>query len=370
MRGRQPARPMPPASAKPASAPCGRQRSAARKRRYTAWKVAALAAGILLAGSLGTYLAAQAIAAPKTAVEQSAALPVRNAVGQKADEVKFLPWQVFDQAAPAPVGEVDVQEVIRALQAPAMALLSCGYTRQAAWEPAAGSSSLPCFSLSDRQGDFAYIQDAGFTVTCQPGPEGLPAAFPALLDVAAGTSPGGLHAAYFVMQLRPDLVTSPGPDQLDAARHAVLQDLYALAGTAGGRLAVPSVAGAEETVQSSSACSLQAMLPFLEGYLGEGSFTGAPAAALSLVRGALDSPDFAELFRDSLRAANPADPEDERIEQALQSAFLAWQSIDFQLVTLDSTILMLFTASYDGSSSALGIYYDPVLACYSGFGIQ
>ncbi|WP_418972761.1 hypothetical protein, partial [Allofournierella sp.] len=225
-------------------------------------------------------------------------------------------------------------------------------------------------SLSDRQGDFAYIQGAGFTVTCQPGPEGLPAAFPALLDVAAGTSPGGLHAAYFVMQLRPDLVTSPGPDQLDAARHAVLQDLYALAGTAGGRLAVPSVAGAEETVQSSSACSLQAMLPFLEGYLGEGNFTGAPAAALSLVRGALDSPDFAELFRDSLRAANPADPENERIEQALQSAFLAWQSIDFQLVTLDSTILMLFTASYDGSSSALGIYYDPVLACYSGFGIQ
>ena len=103
--------------------------------------------------------------------------------------------------------------------------------------------------------------------------------------------------------------------------------------------------------------------PFLEGYLGEGSFTDAPTAALSLVRGALDSPDFAELFRGQPANRKPADPEDERIGTGLAVRFLAWQSIDFQLGDAGFHAPDAFTASYDGSSSALGIYYDPVLAC-------
>lgn len=340
------------------------RRTAASAQGRSALLVLALTLAILLAGGVGTYFAAQALVAPGDAVGQAGALPVYSAVGQKADAVNFLPWQVFEEVSPSSNESVSSGELVHEWGNLIEAFLSDGSTEKIdfSW-PLDGTGPFYAFAAPSGQALFSCFRAVPFTVTFFPA-QGVSREVPLLLDAALGTSNSSGTTECLVLQLRPAVQPSPTDESRNAARRTVLLDLYSLAGAE-----ADFSEGSPAVNLPSSPCRLQALFPFLQDYL---TSIGLPSAC-ARVAAVMNDQSFPSVLAGSFGHARPPAqgtvPDEAALEQALQQAFAVW-GIDFQLITLDSTVLVLFSDANFSGPASLGIYYDPALGCYSGFGVQ
>lgn len=329
---------------------------------------------ILAAGGASSAWAAGRMVNPAGQQDSFAALPVYNVIGQRTDRLEFWPRARYHDLArangyPLPftpqqaLEETGFEELLLNLMA------SCTYV-----------SSLNGLTESDRMGCYSYYTDSVICRFYDDVPVQLvredgaePFVYQGVLNASSGRGNGTDQLCYTALITPDDSMTPATEEQFQQAYQTILKHLMMLTGDTGG--APYYSCGPLNTAIS--------VFPILFPYVMDSANTADEAAAwedtwgngYSSVTGTLHQIEQwyeeANLTYDMppwerLGVSEPDRSDPEAMERFLQNYFRDALFVDLQILRQDDCYLILFQFG----TSVLGLYYDPLLQTYTGFGIQ
>ncbi len=360
-------------------APAARQKRSAAKRgrgaKHPSARFVLCAAAVLACSALASLLAASAIIQPTGQIGQMDALPARSVIGQQTDTIEF--W------ARAQYREADrTRTLSHAMPLFASEALQLAGSKARLDQLFAGlrTSDGQQVQLSARNISAVtpyYTFDSSQEISCDfvdqipcslvYGPSGAYTLCEGSVDISLGHS--SLYPALFCYTL---LFTPkdqlPTEEQFAQAYQDILWQLLLMAG-------YPS----EGSPNQLSTHMLALLDDFsLEGLSGQGmppESANALRTSAASAANALLSPGYRVQANgwgalDPLGLFNDFDIDDPASQEAYLQSLFQLSSIDLQIIRLEQNYLVLFNCSQTAAGCVVGMYYDPILGCWSGMGIQ
>ena len=329
---------------------------------------------ILAASGASSAWAAARIANPSGQLDSFAALPVYNVIGQRTDRLEFWPRARYHDLArangyPLPftaqqaLEETGFQELLLNL------IGSCTYISSLSGLEEAGQ--MACYSYYTDSVICRFYDDIPVQLLCEGGTE--PFVYQGVLNASSGRGNGTDQLCYTALITPDDSMTPATEEQFQQAYQTILEHLMLLTGDTGS--APYYSCGPLNTALS----IVSALFPYVADYANSveeaiawenASDSGYPSvmSTLNLIDQLLTQINMANELSpcEWMGVAEPDRSDPEEVERFLQNYFRDVLFLDLQILRQDDCYLILFQSS----TNVLGLYYDPLLKTYTGFGIQ
>lgn len=358
-----------------------RSKSPGSAHRRPLWANAAFAlltVLILAVGGTGAVWASSRLTTPSGQVGSFDSLPVYNVIGQRTERVEFWPRARYHDRAqamgyPLPYTPRQAFEENNARQILQNLILYSNFDQE------------PTLSLSSQLQDaFACYSYASDNVVCRfydnipiqiaPTGEGTTPIYQGVINSATGRMISTGRYCYSALITPSAAMDAPTEEQYRQAYKTLLEHLLQLAG--GGRQEAPYYCNGPlvwvlSTLQADFPSTVITGLGTGEEEDVEGEFSYTYSTLEWFCSTLLDNSQKNEQLLElppweQINWPQP-DPDDpEAMERFLQEYYTTMYAIDLQILRQDGCYLLLFQLA----DRTLGLYFDPLLQVYTGFGVQ
>lgn len=358
-----------------------RPKSPGSARRRPLWANAAFAlltVLILAVGGAGAVWASSRLTTPSDQIGSFDSLPVYNVIGQRTERVEFWPRARYHDRAqamgyPLPYTPRQAFEENNASLILQNLILYSNFDQE-----------LTLSLSSQLQDTFACYSYASDNVVCRfydnipiqiaPTGEGTTPIYQGVINSATGRMISTGRYCYSALITRSAAMDAPTEEQYRQAYGTLLEQLLQLAG--GGHQEAPYYCDGPlvwvlSTLQADFPSTVITGLGTGEEEDAEGEFSYTYSTLEWFCSTLLDNSQKNEQLLElppweqiNWPDPNPNDPE--AVERFLQEYYSTMYNIDLQILRQDGCYLVLFQIS----EHTLGLYFDPLLQAYTGFGLQ
>lgn len=358
-----------------------RPKSPGSARRRPLWANAAFAlltVLILAVGGAGAVWASSRLTTPSNQIGSFDSLPVYNVIGQRTERVEFWPRARYHDRAqamgyPLPYTPRQAFEENNASLILQNLILYSNFDQE-----------LTLSLSSQLQDTFACYSYASDNVVCRfydnipiqiaPTGEGTTPIYQGVINSATGRMISTGRYCYSALITPSAAMDAPTEEQYRQAYGTLLEQLLQLAG--GGHQEAPYYCDGPlvwvlSTLQADFPSTVITGLGTGEEEDAEGEFSYTYSTLEWFCSTLLDNSQKNEQLLElppweqiNWPEPNPNDPE--VVERFLQEYYSTMYNIDLQILRQDGCYLVLFQIS----EHTLGLYFDPLLQAYTGFGLQ
>ena len=358
-----------------------RPKSPGSARRRPLWANAAFAlltVLILAVGGAGAVWASSRLTTPSDQIGSFDSLPVYNVIGQRTERVEFWPRARYHDRAqamgyPLPYTPRQAFEENNASLILQNLILYSNFDQE-----------LTLSLSSQLQDTFACYSYASDNVVCRfydnipiqiaPTGEGTTPIYQGVINSATGRMISTGRYCYSALITPSAAMDAPTEEQYRQAYGTMLEQLLQLAG--GGHQEAPYYCDGPlvwvlSTLQADFPSTVITGLGTGEEEDAEGEFSYTYSTLEWFCSTLLDNSQKNEQLLElppweqiNWPEPNPNDPE--AVERFLQEYYSTMYNIDLQILRQDGCYLVLFQIS----EHTLGLYFDPLLQAYTGFGLQ
>lgn len=355
-------------------------RPAAPRQRRANLLFAGLTTLILVAGGAGAAGATITITTPSGQVDSFAAMPVYNVIGQRTDRVEFWPRARYHELArasgyPLPYTPQQALDESNCWGALYNMIGSCLDLRDLTALEQTANSSMACYSYQTDNVNCRFYDNVPVQITYN-SENGLNS-YQGLLNTSLGKGLDNDQLCLTALITPASSMPPATEEQYQQAYQTILEHLMQLTGdrpeeTYPADTNVPYYSDGP-IVWLLTFMQDRTAYPFPINDVGEATAVDSSSAWLTITQ-------FSNLLLDDswkgqsvylppweqIGMAEPDRNDPEAVERFLQEYFQQMYSIDLQILRQENCYLILFQ-QYD---SVVGLYYDPLLQTYTGFGIQ
>lgn len=340
----------------------------------------ALTVLILAAGGAGAAVATIKISTPSGQVDSLAAMPVYNVIGQRTDRVEFWPRARYHDLArasgyPLPYTPQQALDESSSWEILYNMIGFCLNIRDLTGLEQGESNSMACYAYQSDSVICRFYDDVPVQITYD-GDNGF-SNYQGLLNTSLGKGLNTDQLCLTALITPASSMTTATEDQYQQAYLDILQHLIQLTGEH------PEGAYPDDAeIPYYSDGPLAGILPILQETLLFSIPVDSPSEAMEVGSSSALSTitKFSNILLDDswkgqsvylppweqINMAEPDHTDSASMERFLQEYFQQIYSVDLQILRQENCYLILFQQD----DSVLGLYYDPLLRTYTGFGIQ
>ena len=358
-----------------------RPKSPGSARRRPLWANAAFAlltVLILAVGGAGAVWASSRLTTPSDQIGSFDSLPVYNVIGQRTERVEFWPRARYHDRAqamgyPLPYTPRQAFEENNASLILQNLILYSNFDQELTLSLSSQlQDTFACYSYANDNVVCRFYDNIPIQIADSQAPD--TPIYQGVINSSSGRMISTGRYCYSTLITPSAAMDAPTEEQYRQAYGTLLEQLLQLAG--GGHQEAPYYCDGPlvwvlSTLQADFPSTVITGLGTGEEEYAEGDFSYTYSTLEWFCSTLLDNSQKNEQLRElppweqiNWPEPNPNDPE--AVERFLQEYYSTMYNIDLQILRQDGCYLVLFQIS----EHTLGLYFDPLLQAYTGFGLQ